>query len=133
MIESAVYKLLSSDAGVAATINGGIWPVVMPEFVVYPAISYIVVDSPPVQTVHAPVNLAHPRFQINAWANSYLEAKQVTDAVRVCLDGFIGDVTTDSGVVQIRGIVFEDDRDSYEHDSRTFQVSRDFIVWYQIA
>ncbi|HEX4499855.1 MAG TPA: DUF3168 domain-containing protein [Scandinavium sp.] len=132
MIESAIFKLLNEDAGVQATINGGIWPVLMPEFTEYPAISYIVVDSPPVQSLGEPVGLAHPRFQINAWANSYLEVKQVTDAVRLCLDGYRGAVSTDSGVVNICGIVFEDDRDAYEKDTRTFQASRDFIVWYQL-
>jgi len=132
MIEAAIYSLLSHDAGIAAAIAGGIWPILMPEVVDYPALSYFVVDSPPIQTLVEPCGLAHPRIQINAWSNDYASAKKACEAVRKALDGFSGTVATPDGPVFICGIRWEDERDSYEHETRTFRTMRDFIVWYQV-
>lgn len=133
MIESAIYSLLSNDPGIAALIQGGIWPVLMPEQVDYPAISYFCVDSPSVQTLLEASGLAHPRFQVNAWANDYTASKRVIEAVRLALDGINSmTISTASGAVQVRGIRWEDERDTYEHETRTFRTMRDFIVWYQV-
>ena len=132
MIESAIFALLSNDSGIAATINGGIWAVLMPEGVEYPALSYLIVDSPSIATLNEPTGLAHPRVQVNAWANSYADAKRANDAVRRALDGFAGTVATPDGPVLIRGIRWEDERENYEKETRTFHCLNDFFVWYQV-
>jgi hypothetical protein len=78
-----MFVLLSNDAGIAATINGGIWAVLMPDGVEYPALSYLIVDSPPVASLKEPTGIAHPRIHLNA--NSYAEAKRASDAVLTLL------------------------------------------------
>jgi Protein of unknown function (DUF3168) len=132
VIEAAIIAILSNDAGVAGAIAGGIWAVLMPEEVQYPALSYTLVDSPSIQTLNEPTGLVHPRVQVSAWANSYAEAKRAADAVRKALDFFAGPVSTPDGPVLIRSIRWEDERENYERNTRTFHCSNDFFVMYQL-
>jgi len=72
------------------------------------------------------VKLASPRIQFTAWANTYVQAESVLDALRRRLSGFRGM----AGVMEIQGAFMENERDFYEPEPKLFAKSADFFVWY---
>jgi hypothetical protein len=130
VIEAAIYSLLVA-AGIA-----NVYPVLLPEQVDYPAVTYQVIDSPPVHSLDEAMGddpsteLIHPRIQISAWGNDYKSVLLLGQQVKNALHGFSGTVATPEGPVTVNRIHWEDARDLYEERTRTFHRASDFEVWY---
>lgn len=125
--EHAIYSKLSTTLAITQLVGSRIYPNVIPQTSTYPAIRYQRISGPRVHSLTGPSGLASPRFQIDAVAQSYLEAGAVADAVRVALDGFRGVVAG----VSVEGVIHLDERDFDFDEGRLQVVSDDYRVWHQ--
>lgn len=126
MIEEALTSVLKNNAGIAA-VTTRVYPGNVPQDASLPLIFYVKVSGSPDHSVKGPTDLAQARFQIEAWAYTYLAAKQLAALIETALDGKKATVGSD----YIRSVVKESERDMYEPELSCHRVSCDYSIWYR--
>ena len=107
-IEDAIYSLLSSDGPLSALVGTRIDPLLVPQGVAMPAVSYEQLPSRRDDTLGGPTGLVQSQWEFTCWSDLYSQARAVADALRQAVAGFSGTVV---GVV-IQAIMAPSD----EHD-----------------
>lgn len=125
MIEEALYTHLTTHAGLTALVGDRVYPLALPGGVTLPAVTYQRISGPRERS-HDGRRLAHPRYQVTVWAETYLAARAVAEQVRLALDGFVGQL---GGTVQATALL-EDDRELRDPQTTWVQVPIDFTIWY---
>lgn len=118
-IESSLYARLTAHAGVSALVGTRIYPLLMPQTPVLPAITYQRISAEHIASIGGHSGLENPRIQIDIWALSYNTSKALAAQVRAALtesmDGFAALLLTDL--------------DDYEPETRIYRCSLDFSLW----
>lgn len=128
IIEEAIHDILVADITVAA-ITTRVYPVTLPQDPTYPLILYMKISGERFNTLTGASGMAHPGFQVEAWAETYTEAKSLAGAVRSCLNGYRGT----SGAVRIGSCLLQSERDIYENEIDCHRVVMDFTVLHDEA
>lgn len=124
-IEEAIHDILVTDSSVKA-ITTRCYPSTLPQNPTYPLILYAKVTGERINDLSGPSGMAHPRFQIEAWAETYAAAKTLANAIRVCLNGYRGIV----GTVWIGSCLIQSERDIYEPEAACHRVVMDYAIWH---
>lgn len=117
-LDEKLYTLLSGDASVSAVVVARIYPLVLPQDVTLPAITYSRISGGQVNSLGGYSGLEAPRIQVDVWGESYAAARALAALVHTAMDG----ATT------FRALL-ESDTDFFEDDTKIYRVSSDFIVW----
>lgn len=123
-VEEAIHSRLIGFAGLAALVEARVYPAKLPQGVTYPAVRYARISGPRARSHDGASGLATPRFQIDAWAKTYSEAKAVAKQIRLAMDNFKGTV---AGVV-IHAAFLDSDRDLYDDKAEVHAVSADYTI-----
>lgn len=129
-IEEAIYYKLTNDTDVAAIVSTRVYPMKLPPNPTYPAITYQRISTARWHNYAGASGRARPRFQIDCWldgsnrAEAYDDARDLATKVRKCLDGFKGDIDTESDV---GGVTLDSERDIWEDLAQVHRVTMDFI------
>ena len=131
LIEEAIYSRLTNDAGVFALCGLRVYPQVIPQDAAYPAIEYERLTGEHIRSLAGSSQAANPRYQFHCWGSTRNSAKSVGEALRNCLDGYVGTV----GSVTINKCILEDDIDNLEQtagaDRQTrYGVTMTFEFWH---
>ena len=126
MIEAAIRSILIADDTVKA-LTTRVYPVALPQSPTYPLILYTKITGMRDHHLQGPSGHAHPRFQIEAWAKTYTEAKTLADAIREALDGYSG---TAAGT-KIGSCLIESEQDIYESEIEVYRVTSDWFIWHE--
>lgn len=131
-IESVLYSLLVGDATVGGLVGTRVYPAIVPQNASLPATTYQQLSGVREHTCAGPQGMASPRFQINCWADTYAEARTLSDAVRVLLDGYSGTVSERT----VHVMMLEDEGDMPEVPAgkdvlKRFVKRLDFIIWFK--
>lgn len=86
-METEIYTVLKDNATVNALVNTRIYPVVMPQDPIMPAITYYETGNNPVNTLTGKTGLENPQIAINCWATAYDTADRIAKAVHGAMDG----------------------------------------------
>jgi hypothetical protein len=125
VIEQALRAVLVADVGVSA-ITTRVYPNYIPQAPTWPLVVYQKVSGERDHDITGPTGKAHPRFQLECWAETYDEAKSLANAVREALDGN----TFTEGAVTIGSVVIQTEFDAYEPDVKCHRIVMDFNVWH---
>jgi len=131
-IEAAVYDLLINDAAVEVLVGRSVYPAIIPQGESLPAITYQQISGVREYTADGAFGMTSARFQINCWAESYSEVRNLADAVRIRLDGLSGTAQN----IKIYSILIDDETDMSETIPGVEVLERwgkrlDFIIWYE--
>lgn len=134
-LEVDLRAAILADAGVAALAGTRMHPNVLPQPPTLPALTYQVVSGTFGHTFQAADGLPAYRLQIDAWAERWLDARALADAVRAFLDSFDGLVGSGSPQTKIQGAFAENERVMHETDERAggsiltlYRVSTDYRI-----
>jgi Protein of unknown function (DUF3168) len=86
--EEILVARLKASPQVTALVGSRIYPMVIPQGVVMPAIAYQRISTVRPGSLRGPSGIADPRLQVNCWADTYGTAKTVAEEVRQSLDGW---------------------------------------------
>ena len=117
MLETAVYAALVANATVNRKCNTRIYPIVMPQGVKFPAITYQRISGGKVNTLDGYSGLANPHMVINSWATNYDTAKELSKDIHVTMNAATFKT------------ILATELDAYDSDLGLFAVSQDFSVW----
>lgn len=120
MVESKIFSHLSTTTAITITksISTRIYPSVVPDETKYPCISYSRVSDVREYHLSGYANLENPRIQIDVWAETYKESKDISSAIHTAMQ-----TAPDFKAILI------DDSDMYEPDALLYRVSMDFSCW----
>lgn len=128
-IATDLRTFLLADATLTTLISTRLYPGVLPQNPILPAMTYQWISGPRFHSTDGPSGLSNPRIQFDCWASTYLEAETVFTALRKRLDGYQGM----AGSSRIQAAFLESERDEYEDEARLYRRSADFFVWYEEA
>jgi hypothetical protein len=130
MFEADLVAYLKADTAINTMTGGRVFPNIVPQGSAFPAISYNQVSAIRLRNVpDGPTGRAMPRISINSWAAKYLDVKNLSDAVRLRLDGFKGTM----GTTNVGRITLDNEFDDFAEEAGTSGVHRvmqDFIFSY---
>lgn len=90
--ERTLYSILSSTGAVTQLVGDRIYPVQIDQGAGLPAIAYQQISGPREHNVSGPIGWVRARYQITAWADTYLDAIDLATAIRVAVDGYSGTI-----------------------------------------
>jgi hypothetical protein len=142
-VEAALVARLRADAGVAARAGDRIRPMTLAEDEILPAIVYQKISDVPDYAMGGQSGLATARVQVAVWADArlgeaaggYGQAKQLAEAVRLCLSGWRGIVAAGSDSVAIDWVELDNQTDLYDPETgrgiAMFAVISDYMIHYR--
>ena len=86
MIEALLFSHLSTEV---VLVNERVYPLLMPQDCEKPALVYTIVNDSDSQGVNGGLTGFNIRVQIDCYANSYIKAKELKNAVKVALYDFL--------------------------------------------
>lgn len=120
----AIYDILVNDADVNAIVSGRIFPQIAAQGAAFPFAVYVLQDTSPSDTKSGVSTLDEVRYDIVAAAETYAEASDLTEKIRLALDRYTGTV---AGVV-IDSIQFIDLDVDNDPDTETYVSSSEYIL-----
>jgi hypothetical protein len=126
MSEAFIVARLAEVSAVTALVGTRVYPGVAPTNAIRPYVVYTRITTPRVRSTKGLSHLASPRYQIDAWAASALEAKAVIDAVRDALDGYKGTLVG----VRVGGVITQDESADSEIEAGLYRHRGEFTVWH---
>ena len=95
------------------TVIAQVHPLVLPQESAYPAITYQNITDVPHNHLKGSSSTVNARVQVDIWAKSYKEAKDLYQSVKSAMSGSL-----------VLGT-----NEFYEKETRLYRVSIDFSVW----
>jgi hypothetical protein len=126
-IETEIRARLVADATIAALAKSGsvtrIYALFLPQDPTLPAITYQRISGPRIQRLNDATEWGQARIQYDCWATTYLGAQTLAAAVRISLNGFVGELATLKVAIRL-----DNERDLYEDELHIFRISQDYMV-----
>lgn len=126
-LEQGLHAALVADGTVNGLVAGRIYPEIMPQDVVYPAISYQRISTTRYQLLEGVDDFTQARLQVDCWCDSYAQVKTLALAVKSALDGVTGTL----GAQAIQHCMLESmvDLSQVVGDKVHRRISMDFMIY----
>ena len=122
MIDVELRLFLLSRPGVSDLVSSRIYPALLPEDEVLPAIVLLQLSDTPSYS-NSGICHTRPRYQVDSYAGTLSMARQVDENVRAILSGFTGKMG------QYRATVFLANTSNYRlNDEEFWRVSSDYLI-----
>lgn len=126
---------LLGDGTISTTVGGNrIYPIKLPQGITAPSIVYTRISGQGDHHMQGASGLARTRMQIDCYALSADAAVSLANLVKERIDGFAGNVlwgdASPEEAIQIKGIFFDTERETFDAVTNLYGVSRDYFVWY---
>jgi len=120
----AIYSILVNDADVNAIVSGRIFPQIAAQGAAFPFAVYVLQDTSPSDTKSGVSTLDEVRYDIVVAAETYAEATDLTEKIRLALDRYTGTVAG----INVDSIQFIDLDVDNDPDTETFVSSSEYIL-----
>lgn len=133
-VETALFSLLTGDAGVGALVSTQVYPLILPQGHTLPAITYQAVSGAEGYTQAGGDGLHDYRQQFDLYAATFLEAASLRDAVDALMSGHRGAIGATGFFLQGAFKLFE--RDNYgdplaASGPRYYRKTLDYQLWFR--
>ena len=134
MMPTDLRGYLLADATVAGLVVARVFPVVIPQGTLFPAVAYQETVALRFTSLDGPTGLAQWRMSFAAFAETYQAVKDVGDAVRKRFDGkknFVFGSTT-FGAIKLEGEIdgFEQEAGSEASSPGLHRVVQDYLITF---
>ena len=116
-------NILVDDVDVAALVADRVGPFPLPQTPTLPAITYSRVSGPR----HHDIDMLYPRYQVTAWATTYVDARTLAQTIIECLQRYKG---TKNGV-EINQVSILNDLDLRDSDTGYYTVPVDVQIIFR--
>lgn len=124
MIEETLFTRMSTFAGLTALVGARIYPLILPQGVTYPAVTYQRISSEPRESCMVDdAGIVRSRFQITAWGDTFAGVRNIMEQVRQCLQRW-----TTSGV---QGTFLVGEYDLYDEVSLKYGAALDAQIIHE--
>ena len=130
-LDEGLVEYLKAYAGLASLISARVYLRKIPQGATLPCLTIQRISTPRELTHDSSGStgdLAHPRFQFDAWATTYGSAKAITDQLRAALNGHRG--ATGTGVT-INAALVQDEAPNSDPETGLESIRSDYIIWHE--
>jgi hypothetical protein len=122
-LDDALFDRLTTGP-MTALIADRVYPVVAPQNVAYPCITWQRISRTDVRSLQGPSGYADVRVQVDCWALTYTAVRQLAKAARQRLDGW------DNDGQPVADCAIDSERDLYDPtaEPRLHRTTLDFII-----
>lgn len=120
-IETAIFSILSADAGVIAAVGDHIGNLWITQGESLPAVAFSRVHTDANQPLNMKAGLFETLIRFDSWATTDTEAAATINAIRNVLEAYRGSV----GGVRIGGVLFEDRMSFRDPETQYFKETLD--------
>lgn len=125
LLEAELTTAILADGGISALIDTRLYPAILPQNPTYPALTYFLVSNGR-QATYTGAGLKHPRYQFDAFAETYGAAAELIDAVKQ----FMPTTSATWGSTLVSCATQEDERDlPWEDDPEIYRRMIDYKLW----
>ena len=128
-LEEAFYSDISSVTNVTNLVGTRIYPLVLQQEDMFPAITYQRISTPRIYSLSGHTGLTTTRFQIDIIADSLAMAHTISELIRIRYSSFTRLMGGVSGV-QIANIVLDDEQHFYDEVTKKRTIIIDLIINY---
>ena len=130
--EMVLHNAITSDASITSHVGYRVYPHLAPAVDDLPFISWLRVAIRREQTLAFPIGVPTVQLEYLIFAESYLESRQIADAMRAALDGFTGSFDN----TQVRQTSLESESDEVvaldgAELPAVYSVAQTYDVWWQ--
>ena len=125
-IDEAVYSALSGNATLTGLISTRIYPLMLPQEVDLPAVTFFRVSNLHNHGMGGDIALMETRLQVSILAASVSLMRAVTDAVRAVLSRWKGTY----GSVVIQDSLLDNEMDDFEPETEVYQCIQDYTIFH---
>lgn len=129
-IDQALYKYLSTYAGLIALTSTRIYPLAAPQGAALPLVVYQRIDDPPTHAMGSDAAIYQPRYQITAWGSTYAGAQAVAAQVKTALRDYTG-VMGGAGGVTVQRVFYEGSSPGRDAETGEYYERQDYIIWHE--
>lgn len=127
---------LLADGAISSAVGGArIYPIKLPQGQTLASIVYTRISGQGDHHMQGPSGLSRPRIQIDCYSLSLDTAAALANLVKERIDGFRGAMlwgeNSPAEAIQVQGIFFDSERETYDAVTNLYGVSRDYFVWYE--
>jgi DNA-binding NarL/FixJ family response regulator len=127
MIEHALRSLLAEDTTIEGLVGERIYYTQAVQEADTPYIVITKVSGLRVHSHQGTSSLANPRIQLSVFSATYLEAKQIAQAIQSVLQGYTGT----SEEIEIQSCLYINEVDMYEQESKLYHVAVDYEIYHK--
>lgn len=125
-VETAVRDRIVTTEPAKTKVGSRVHPLVLPQTPTLPAVVYRRISIDPTHSHDGASDLDRSRVQVDAWADTYAEAREAAVAIRVTLDGQRG---MWSGL-WVSGVLLDGGDDHYEDEVAMWRARMDYRIWH---
>lgn len=114
LIEKAIYELIKGLA------DGKVYALRAPDKDPGPFIIFQRIDSTRWDSINGTGGMIQAQIQIDAYANSYYDAKAISGQIEGILNKYRGNVTHDSVIYKIAGVRVQNDVDIFDDTEQPY-------------
>lgn len=118
MVEKKIFAHLSTTTALTALVGTRIYPQWIPDQAKYPAVTFIRISGGQVNSLTGYSCLENPRIQMDVWAETYKQARDLSTIIHSAMSKATGYVA-----------LLTDDSDLFEFDIGVYRISMDFSCW----
>jgi hypothetical protein len=131
-IETAIRSALINDTDVSALIGTRVFPMLLAQGYALPAISYQRISGPRPRHTTDATGRVNAIFQIDCWAETYSQARDLSAKVITCLDNHRGTLGTGTAAMDDVGTIENTmERDDYNTTVEIYRVILEFLIPYK--
>jgi hypothetical protein len=128
MMDEAVNERLRGDTALYALIMDRIYPDVIPQSVVWPAIIYHQVSESATYSHDGDSNLDMARYQFDCYGSTKVSARTVKDALRTLLSG----KKFGASNIRVASCLLDNSLGGYDPALKAWRYIQDYVFQYQV-
>lgn len=126
-IEAALYSKLTGDATLSGLMSSRWYPLWLPQDPTLPAGVYRRVTTSQDMAHDGAIDIEWLRMQLDIYAESFADVREVANAVRDCINGFSG--TVDS--TKVWSVIFDNEVDDWTDLTEVYRITQDYHINWQ--
>ncbi len=126
-LEAAIYSVLSADLGLTALVSTRIYPLLLPQNAILPALTYARVSTERESAFVSDPGLSTARIQVDVWADTVASVQNVAEEVRGALHRYRGTIAT----VVIEESHIENEIMMYEPETEIYHIVQDYMILHR--
>lgn len=126
-IEAGLYSALVGNSSINSIVSGRVYAMRLPQDPTFPAITYQRISNARGRALSALANnYSRASIQVDSWASSYSEIKQLSEAVRGLLEDYVGTM----GAHTVKSARYLGERDDFDPELSNYRVIQEFELWH---
>jgi len=126
----ALFSYLSIYPGLTALVGDRIYPDILPQKAITPAIAMQLISRVRVHLFQQDSDLPRSRYQFSIYALSRAISKAVAKQLRLALQNYNG-VMGGPGGVTVNAVELDSEIDDYEPNTELYSTKMDFLIWHE--